>query len=143
MFDHDDKEILRLLHRVLSILERVYAVTDFKLFQRKGDFITMITGVQAGATGTFQIGFVPPNGVPLTAGPTVTVDDSNVTLGPVSTDGNFTFTAAVAASDTGTSFNVTVTGTNGAGVALSHTFNVPIIAAPPPQITDFTLSQLS
>ena len=48
----------------------------------------MITGVQAGATGTFQIGFVPPNGVALTAGPTVTVDDSNVTLGPVSTDGN-------------------------------------------------------
>lgn len=143
MFDHDDKKIIRLLEKVLSILERAFAVTDFQLFQRIGDFVTMITGVQAGATGTFQIGFVPPNGVPLQSGPTVAVDDSNVALGPVSTDGNFTFTASVAAGDTGTSFNVTVSGVNGKGDSISHTFNVPIIQAPPPQITDFDLNQLS
>jgi hypothetical protein len=103
----------------------------------------MITGVQAGATGTFQIGFVPPNGVPLPAPPTVSVDDTSVTLGLVSTDGLFTFTAAVPASDTGASFNVTVSGVNAAGTSISHTFNVPILAAPQPQITDFTLNQLS
>jgi hypothetical protein len=143
VFSHDDKDILRLLHKILTILERVFAVTDFQLFQRIGDFVTMITGVQAGATGTFQIGFVPPNGVPLPSPPTVTVDDTLVTLGPVSTDGLFTFTAAVAATDVAKSFNVTVSGTNAAGTALSHTFNVPIIAAAPPQITDFTLNQLS
>ena len=68
-----------LLERILCILERAFAVTDFQLFQREGDFVTMaITGVQAGSTGTFQIGFVPPNGVPLPTPPTVTVDDTNV-----------------------------------------------------------------
>ena len=141
MFGESDEK--RLLHKILAILERAFAVTDFQLFQRIGDFVTMITGVQAGATGTFQIGFVPPNGVPLTSGPTVTVDDTLVTVGPVSTDGLFTFTAAVAATDVAASFNVTVSGVNGAGTAISHTFNVPILAAPKPQITDFSLNQLS
>jgi hypothetical protein len=138
--DNDEK---RLLHKILAILERAFAVTDFQLFQRTGDFVTMITGVQAGATGTFQIGFVPPNGVPLTSGPSVTVDDTLVTLGPVSTDGLFTFTAAVSATDVAASFNVTVSGVNGAGTPVSHTFNIPILAAPKPQITDFSLNQLS
>lgn len=118
-------------------------IEDFELFQFIGGKFMAINGVAVGATGTFQIGFVPPNGVPLPAPPTVSVDDPMVTFSPVSTDGQFTFTAAVAAGDTGASFNVTVSGTNAAGVALSHVFNVPIIAAPPPQITDFTLNQLS
>ena len=139
----DDKNIKRLLHRILEILERAFAITDFQLFQRKGDFVTMITGVAVGATGTFQIGFVPPSGVPLPSPPTVAVDDPSVTLGSVSTDGLSTFTAAVGAGDTGASFNVTVSGTNAVGTSLSHTFNVPILSAPPVQITDFTLNQLS
>ena len=103
----------------------------------------MITGVQAGSTGTFQIGFVPPNGIPLPSPPTVVTDDTLVSLGQVSTDGLFTFTASVGATDTAPSFNVTVSGVNGAGSPISHTFNIPVIAAPPPQITDFTLNQLS
>lgn len=118
-------------------------ISDFTLSQRKGAVFMAINGVAVGATGTFQIGFVPPSGVPLPTPPTVTVDDTNVTLGAVSTDGQFTFTAAVAAGDTGTSFNLTVSGTNAAGTALQHVFNVPILAAPPVQITDFTLNQLS
>ena len=142
IFD-SDKDEKRLLHQILAILERAFAVTDFALFQRKGDFVMAITGVAVGATGTFQIGFVPPNGVPLTTGPTVAVDDPAVVLGAVSTDGLFTFTAAVPATDTGASFNVTVNGVNGAGVSISHVFNVPILTAPKPQITDFTLNQLS
>src|SRR5438132_3570697 len=88
----NDREELRLLHRILNILNRVFAVTDFELFQRKGDFKTMITGVKVGATGTFQVGLVPPNGVPLASGPAVSVDDANVTLGPI--DGNLVFTAS-------------------------------------------------
>jgi len=32
---------------------------------------------------------------------------------------------------------------NGAGSPISHTFNVPVLAAPPPQVTDFGLDQLS
>jgi hypothetical protein len=133
------------LVRILSILSSgpKPQITDFTLSQFQGDSFMAINGVAVGATGTFQIGFVPPNGVPLPAPPTVAVDDPNVTLGPVSTDGQFTFTAAVSATDTGASFNVTVAGTNAAGTALSHVFNVPIIQAPPPQITDFSLNQLS
>lgn len=142
IFDHDEK-ILRLLHRILDILDRVFAVVDFKLYQRIGDVIMAITGVQVGSTGTFQIGFVPPNGVPLPSPPVVSTDDTLVTLGPVSTDGLFTFTAAVAASDIAASFNVSISGTNAIGVSLSHTFNCPILAAPKTQITDFSLDQLS
>src|SRR5215472_4561710 len=140
---HGEEEILRLLHKILNILERVFAVTDFILLQRQGDMLMAITGIQAGATGTFQIGFVPPNGVPLQSGPTVSADDTNVSLGAVSTDGQFMFTASVAAGDTAASFNITVAGVNGAGTAISHVFNVPIIQAPPPQITDFSLNQVS
>src|SRR5271170_6370481 len=107
----------------------------------------MINGTVVGASSTFQIGFVPAtNFVPLASGPTVTVDDTNVTLSPVSTDGQFTFTAAVAAGDTGASYNLTIAGTNDKGVAISHTFNVPILPTPPPpatSITDFSLNQLS
>src|SRR5579862_3517376 len=102
-----------LLERILDILERAFAVTDFQLFQRKGDFVMAITGVQAGATGTFQISLVPPNGVPLSAVPTVVTDDALVTLSTVGA--NLQFTAAVAATDTAASFNVRVSGVNGAG----------------------------
>ena len=100
-----------------------------------------INGVQVGSTGTFQIGFVPPNGAPLQSGPTVSVNDPLVTLGAV--DANDQFTAAVGAGDTGTTFDVTVAGVNGAGTAISAVFSVPILSAPPPQITDFTLDQVS
>jgi hypothetical protein len=128
---------------ILTILEGVFEVRDFELFQIIGDQIMAITGVQVGGTGTFQISFVPPNGVPLSSGPTVAADDPLVTLSAVSS--TFQFTASVGAGDAGTSFNVTVSGMNGATppVALSHVFNVPILAAPPLQITDFGLDQIS
>src|SRR5215472_270388 len=135
------KEVLRLLHEALAILKQVFAVTDFDLKQRIGDAIMAINGVPVGGTGTFQIGLVPPNGVPLQSGPTVSADDSNVTLGPVGSD--LSFTAAVAAGDTGTSFNITVMGVNGIGTSISHVFNIPILAPPPVQVTDFSLNQTS
>jgi len=100
-----------------------------------------IAGVQVGSTGTFQISLVPPNGVPLSSGPTVVTDDPLVSLGAVGS--NLQFTASVAAGDTAASFNVTMSGVNGAGSPISHTFNVPVLAAPPPQVTDFGLDQLS
>ena len=107
----------------------------------------MITGTVVGQQSLFQIGFVPgTNFLPLASGPTVSVDDPNVTLSPVSTDGKFTFTASVAAGDTGASYNLTISGTNDKGAVISHTFNVPILPTPPPpatSITDFSLNQLS
>lgn len=149
IFDHDEVHQLRRIANELEELNclvrqfLIHQVTGFRLFQIIGGKEMPISGIQAGSTGTFQIGFVPPNGVPLQSGPTVSSDDPLVTLGPVSTDGTFTFTASVDASDANTSFNITVAGVNGAGAALTHSFNVPIIAAPPPQITDFTLNQIS
>jgi hypothetical protein len=139
----DMSEERHLLQRILCILERAFAITDFQLLQRIGDFVMAINGIQVGSTGVLQITFVPPNGVPLPAPPTVSTTDTNITLGPVSTDGNFTFTAAVGAGETSPTFPVTVSGTNAIGTAISHTFNIPVIAAPPPQITDFGLNQLS
>jgi hypothetical protein len=103
-----------------------------------------INGVALGGTGTFQIGLVPStNFVPLQSGPTVTVDDvTDVTLSPVDPTA-LTFTATVASTATATSFNLTIAGVNGAGTALSHVFNVPILPMPPQQVTDFSLNQLS
>lgn len=137
----DEKALEKIAHALTELAHdyhRNFITTDFKLFQVEGETFMAINGVQAGAQGKFQIGFVPPNGVPLQSPPTVSVDDPKVTLSAV--DGNSQFTADVAADDNGGSFNVTVSGTNGAGNAVSRIFNVPIIA---PQITDFTLEQLS
>jgi hypothetical protein len=127
---------------ILTILEGVFEVRDFELFQITGDQIMAITGVPAGGTGTFQISFVPPNGVPLSSGPTVATSDSLVTLSAV--DSSFQFTASVGASDVAPTFDVTVSGMNGATppVAISHVFTIPI-PVPPVQITDFGLDQIS
>ncbi len=135
------------LGRIADILESALSseVTDFQLSQLQGDSAMAITGTVVGTTSTFNIGLVPAtNFVPLTSGPSVTVDDPNVTLTPV--DASNDFTASVAATDTGASYNLTISGVNGAGTAITHTFNIPILpAAPPPpvQVTDFSLNQLS
>src|SRR5215472_4770996 len=106
-------------------------VIGFELRQLLGGVFMPITGVQVGGSGTFQIGFVPPNGVPLQSGPTATVtDDSNVTLGPVGTPSPNQFVATVASTDTNTQFTIQIDGVNGAGTAISAQFVVPIIAAP-------------
>lgn len=143
--EHALEDIAYELHLIRELLSRSQ-VTGFTLHQKttEGAFMP-ITGTVVGTTSTFNIGLVPStNFVPLTSGPTVTVDDTNVTLGAVDASNNFT--AAVAAADTATVYNVTIAGVNGAGVAISHSFAVPILPLPPPppvQVTDFSLSQVS
>ncbi len=129
--------------RSLKSLASIYQVRDFELFQiDKGEILMAINGTAAGSTSTFQIGMVPATGfVPLTSGPTVTVDDPGVVL--TQPDKTGTFTAAVPAGDTGTSYNLTVSGVNGAGTALTHVFNIPILTPVPVQVTDFSLNQIS
>jgi hypothetical protein len=143
-----DKEELKRLAKLEKEVEKLehkkphkQQIRDFRLKQLKEKSEMAITGVQVGGSGQFQIGFVPPNGVPLQSGPTVSSDDPLVVLSAV--DANDQFTAAADATATAASFNVTVAGVNGAGTALSHVFNVPLIAAPPPQITDFSLYQVA
>lgn len=102
-----------------------------------------ITGTVVGTSSMFQILFVPvKNFIPLASGPTVSVDDPLVTLGPIDT--SLSFSASVDASDTGTSYNITVTGVNNLGVTITHVFNIPILPVPPPTptpVTDFGLNQ--
>jgi hypothetical protein len=149
---HDEERTeVRLLREILEQVREIRkavvpaTITDFTLTQIEGDMEMAINGTVVGTTSTFQIGFVPAtNFIPLPTPPTVAVDDTNVTLGPVAAD--FTFTAAVAAGDTGTSYNLTISGTNDKGVALTHVFNVPILPTPPPpptSVTDFSLNQVS
>lgn len=150
---HEQKETNRLLRQlnltddeVLAILQGssiFYPVVDFRLLQLGAS--SMITGTVPGTTSTFNIIFVPAtNFIPLTSGPTVSVDDPQVTLTPVDSSNNFT--AAVAAGDTGASYNLTVTGVNNLGATITHSFNVPILPVPPPPptpVTDFSLNQTS
>ena len=150
-----DKAEVRALNRIAAALEELVFlereelrehVVNFTLSQLRGDTFMAIVGVVLGATGTFQISFVPAtNFIPLSAGPTVTVDDTNVTLGAVDPT-SLQFTATVASTDTATVFNLTVAGTNDKGVALTHSFAVPVLPTPPPpptSISDFDLAQLS
>jgi hypothetical protein len=140
----DQEKQDRLLGEILDALEP--SVEDFTLSQIQGDTEMAINGTVVGTTSTFQIGFVPAtNFIPLQAGPAVAVDDTNVTLTQPDPK-TLQFTAAVAAGDTAASYNLTVTGTNDQGVALTHTFNIPILPTPPPpptSITDFSLDQNS
>lgn len=107
-----------------------------------------VVGTPVGGTSSF--GFSPEgaDGNPglLQPGniPTITVDDPNVTLVP-SADGS-SVSASVAATDTGTSYNLTVSGINSLGAAISNVFNIPILPAvvPPEQAaTQFGIQQLS
>jgi hypothetical protein len=126
-------------------------VISFSLFQVKfhhrKDRLEMITGTVVGTSSLFQAVPVPAsNFIPLQSGPQFAVDDTLVTLS-ASPDGDpFKIVAAVDASDTGASYNITVSGVNDKGVAVTHQFNIPILPTPPPpptSITDFSLNQLS
>jgi hypothetical protein len=146
LLKHIEKQVLlieRHVIEILAILEDA-SITDFVLYQIKGDTAMAITGVVVGTTETFQIGFVPStNFIPLPTPPTVATDDTLVILSPV--DLSFQFEAAVDPSDTATTFNVTVSGTNDQGAAVMHTFSIPILPTPPPpavSITDFSLDQV-
>ena len=151
IFDRDEVHQLKRIADALwelVFLERKElrnSVVDFTLSQIRGDIAMPINGTVVGGTSTFQIGFVPAtNFIPLSAGPTVTVDDALVTLTPV--DASNIFTATVASTDAGSAYNVTVSGTNDKGATITHAFNVPILPLPPPpptSITDFSLNQLS
>ena len=150
-----DKAEVRALNRIAAALEELVFlereelrehVIGVTLLQLRGDTFMPISGTVVGTTSTFNIGMVPAtNFIPLPTPPTVTVDDTNVTLGPVDPT-SFNFTATVASGDTGTAYNVTVAWTNDQGVSGTHSFAIPILPTPPPpptSVTDVSLDQLS
>jgi len=119
------------------------SVVDFRLQQFKGESPVAINGIVAGTQAKFAIGFVPAtNFVPLQSGPTVAVDDPLVVLGAVDSSNNFTADSTSAAA----SCNITVNGVNDQGATITHSFNIPLLPAPPPppvSVTDFSLSQVN
>jgi hypothetical protein len=132
----EQKEIVHLLKLIYDLL-RPMAAEQFKISQ---EGFTMITGVPAGGTGTFTESPVPVGGL-LQPGnvPVWTVDDALVSLTP-SADGT-SANVAVGASDTATSFNLTVSGVNSAGAPISTTVNVPILPAVAVPATGFDIEQ--
>jgi len=72
--------------------------------------------------------------------PAWTADDANVTITPAA-DG-LSAVISVAAGDTGTSFNLTVSGVSSNGNPISTSVSVPILPAPPPPpATGFDIEQ--
>lgn len=136
------EKIADALSHIAKDFDRQFLAVGFHLFQKKGESFMPIKGVQVGSSGVFLASLIPANAVPLQSGPTFATDDAKVTLTQDTTN-PFQVTAAVAADDAAPSFNLTVSGTNGAGAAISHTFAIPILAAPPPQAVDFDLNQVS
>jgi hypothetical protein len=95
-----------------------------------------------GQTGVFQATLVPVgSALQKDAVPVWTVDDPNVTLTP-SADG-LTVSAATVATDTATTFNLTITGINSAGATISDTAAVALVQPAPVPATGFTIAQLS
>lgn len=140
--DYDLGRIANALERIAAALEKPQ-ITDFVLYQINDQGETMpIQGTVAGTTSTFQVSMVPAAGfVPLQSGPAVTVDDTTVTI--TQPDAKLQITAAVPAGSTAASYNLTISGVNGAGTAVTHKFNIPVLAPTPVQVTDFGLNQLS
>lgn len=122
----------------------VTSATGFTISQLDsgGNVMATITGVPAGGQGTFQETPTPAGGA-LQAGaiPAWTADDAAVVLTP-SSDGT-TVVAAVPATDTAASFNLTVTGVSSNGSTISQVTNVPILPGVAVPATGFSVSQIA
>ena len=134
-------EIVILLLILRAILAHTPPASGFQILQQGASHMA-ITGIVLGATGTFTGTPVPP-GSALQAGsiPTWSADDPLVTLTPA-VDG-LSVAAATSATDTAASFNLTQSGVNSAGAAISSTANVPLLPVPVVPATGFDIEQTS
>jgi len=153
----DEKRLSQIeqhLDEVLAILETTFdPTTGSKLTQTSGGNMAGLLSIIAGQTGTFVRSNLPAGSGGLATGtvPSYSVDDPAVNLGPDPSDPSNTdkFSAAVPASDTGASFNITVTITPAAdasgspGAQVQNVFNVTINPAPPPPFVPTTGSDLT
>jgi hypothetical protein len=136
---------------ILAILQESAPATEIQIIQLSAAGAggskmatpgTVITGVVVGASGTFQ--YVANGNI--SGLPSWSADDPLVTFG-ASPDGDPTKTvASVPSTDTGASFNLTVSILSGDGVTtLTDTANVPILPAVTPptgNATAVTISQI-
>lgn len=100
----------------------------------------VINGIQVGGTGSFAVSTIPA-GSQLQSGniPAWSTGDTLVTLTPAA-DG-MSVSAAVSASDTSNSFDLTVTAVSLDGSNLSQTATVPILPAGPVAATGLDITQ--
>jgi len=129
--------ILKVQHRILELLTRLPTGMAIDIL---GDHMSTV----AGTTSNFQEVYTPAGSAP-PAGTTQTwtVDVADITLTP-SADGT-TCQAAVPATETATSYNLTCTSSYtppGAPTPISATLNVPIVPSTPAP-TGMVISQLS
>lgn len=118
------RETVHLLHRILKHLhpEPVFTLhiltLDPDLAFRRKDMAAII----AGQSGSFFLtATASDNSTVSLASPTLTADDTNVSIAPDTTDpSGLTFTVTVPASDTATTFNLTAT-----ALASSNTSTAP------------------
>lgn len=98
-----------------------------------------ILGIKPGASGHFTA--VPNGALQAGAVPAWSADDTNVSIVPAA-DG-LSADVSVAAVDTGTAFNLKVSGVGSDGVAFSSSAPVPILQPVPAPATAFDITQTS
>ena len=142
--EHQLKRIEREVLEILSILKR--QPSHFTIEQIQGEFMS-VTGIVAGATGTFQEVVTAPPGAVFPAGTTFvwTVDDTADTALTPSVD-TTQVAIAVSTAPAQTSFNLICTSNftpPGANAPLAVTKSVPILTAPVNTPTAMDINQLS
>ena len=131
-------QIEQQIEAILAILGATSGpTTGSRVTQTSGGSMSGLLQITAGKTGTFLRSNLPAGSFGLATGsvPSYSVDDPAVVLGPDPSDPSNTdkFSAAVPATDTGASFNVTVVITPAAdasgapGAQVSNVFNVGIV----------------
>ena len=156
-----EKDTVAIYFKVRNLESRLAAIearlsgaaTQFNLTQQ-GESMGAITGTAIGGTSVFAAAPLQADGTSagtLQAGniPQWSSKDANVTI-TASADGTQA-TVALSAAETATTYDLTVSGVNSDGNAISTTFTIPVLAAvvtPPPPPPDtaapqFGLSQLS
>ena len=135
--------IVLMLLKALALLWGLAAQWADGFVIRQGGYADMpITGIVVGATGVFTETPTPPGSALQTGSvPSWSADDATIVLTPAA-DGT-SVSAAVPAGHAPTSFNLTCSGVNSAGAAISTTVAVPILPPPVTPATGFDINQTS
>jgi hypothetical protein len=134
MSKHDEQQNkqerseVRLLRRILELLERFLAAKSLNLTQ-EGVPMGVITGIKPGATATFALSTIPVGSL-LQAGnvPSYTQDNTTDVSAVVPAADGMSFSVNGAATFVATSFNVTANAVSLDGTKLSQVFNIPLLA---------------
>lgn len=147
-FDYEFKqEVLQALREILALLKAPSPVKYFNVKENHMSLLPIAPGFSPGFTAT-PVYASPTNDTPPSASNPVTWTSSDPVNAPITVDAsdatgqtatvNIPTTAVV-----GTSFTLSVSFTNPDGTTATGSASFTIIAAPPSDITSFTISQTS